>query len=123
VPDLAAWSNALDGTSLLREDTKARAWSPAVSNSGRPLPYGFGWFVQRVGGAKLVWHYGYWTANSSLFIKAPERGLAFVILANSDGLSASYPLGAGDLMSSAFGREFVQAFVLGEAPLPGPAIQ
>ncbi|MFL5432523.1 MAG: serine hydrolase domain-containing protein [Myxococcales bacterium] len=118
VPDLAAWSNALDGTSLLREDTKAHAWSPALSNSGGPLPYGLGWFVQRVSDAKLVWHYGYWVANSSLFIKAPEQRLAFIILANSDGLSASYPLGAGDLMSSPFAREFVQAFVLGKAPLP-----
>ncbi|MFL5456517.1 MAG: hypothetical protein ACJ78X_08965, partial [Myxococcales bacterium] len=74
---------------------------------------------QRVSDAKLVWHYGYWVANSSLFIKAPEQRLAFIILANSDGLSASYPLGAGDLMSSPFAREFVQAFVLGKAPLPG----
>ena len=117
VPDLAAWSNALDGTSLLHEATKALAWSPAVSTTGSLLPYGLGWFVQRIGDAKLVWHYGYWIANSSLFIKAPEQRLAFIILANSDGLSASYPLGAGDLMSSAFGREFVQAFVLGKAPL------
>jgi CubicO group peptidase (beta-lactamase class C family) len=121
VPDLAAWSNALDGTALLREETKAIAWSPAVSTKGDPLPYGLGWFVQRIGDAKLVWHYGYWVANSSLLIKAPEQRLAFIILANSDGLSASYPLGAGDLMSSPFGREFVRAFVLGKAPLPEAA--
>jgi CubicO group peptidase (beta-lactamase class C family) len=88
VSDTAVYSRALDGTALLREDTRARAWAPTVSLSGATLPYGMGWFTQTTQGVKLVWHYGYWTANSSLFIKVPERGLAFIVLANSDGLSA-----------------------------------
>jgi CubicO group peptidase (beta-lactamase class C family) len=117
VTDLAIYSNALDGTALLREDTRARAWTPAVSLDGSSLPYGEGWFVQTLRGVKLVWHYGYWTANSSLFIKVPERGLCFILLANSDGLSSSYPLAAGDVMVSPFAREFLAAFVLGNAPL------
>jgi hypothetical protein len=30
---------------------------------------------------QLVWHYGWDRANASLIIKAPERGLTFVLLA------------------------------------------
>jgi hypothetical protein len=41
--------------------------------------------------ATLVWHYGYWTASSTLVIKVPARNLTFVLLANTDGLSAPYP--------------------------------
>ena len=118
VTDMALYSNALDGTALLREETRARAWTPTVSLSGATLPYGMGWFTQTLRSVKLVWHYGYWTANSSLFIKAPERGLALIVLANSDGLSAQFPLADGDVTTSPFGREFIGAFVTGCAALP-----
>ena len=66
-------------------------------------------------GHTLVWHYGYWTGNSSLIIKEPSRGLTFVVLTNSDQLSAPFRLGAGDLMSSTVAQAFVDAFVTGPA--------
>ena len=66
----------------------------------------------------LQWHYGYWTGNSSLIIRAPERGLAFVLLANSDGLSRGTSLGTGNLLSSPAARAFLDAFVFGRATLP-----
>jgi hypothetical protein len=69
----------------------------------------------------VVWQYGLWTANSSLILKVPERQLTFILLANTDGLSSPYPLGAGTLESSPWAREFLDAFVLGSAPLPGAA--
>jgi len=66
-----------------------------------------------VSGHTLVWHYGYWTGNSSLIIKEPARGLVFVALTNSDQLSAPFKLGVGDLMSSTVAQVFVNAFVTG----------
>src|SRR5207249_10430434 len=95
VTDMAVYSNALDGTALLRDDTRARAWTPTISLSGATLPYGMGWFTQTLQGVKLVWHYGYWIANSPRLIKAPEKGLTSVLLANTDGLGAQFPLGPG----------------------------
>ena len=56
-----------------------------------------------------------WTANSSLILKVPDRQLTFILLANTDGLSSPYPLGAGTLESSPWAREFLDAFVLGSA--------
>jgi len=47
----------------------------------------------------------------------PSRHRTFVALANSDGLSAKFSLGSGDLMSSPVAREFLEAFVFGDAPL------
>ena len=65
-----------------------------------------------------MWHYGLWTAISSLIIKVPSRGLTFVVLANTDALSPSYALRAGSLDSSPWARAFLDAFVFGTAAVP-----
>ena len=65
-----------------------------------------------------MWHYGLWTAISSLIIKVPSRGLTFVVLANTDALSSPYPLAAGRLDSSPWARAFLDAFVFGTAAVP-----
>ncbi len=116
--DLARYSIAIDRNEFLRPETQARVFTPAASTRGDTLPYGLGWFVQRISGVRLQWHYGYWTGNSSLIIRVPDRELAFVLLANSDGLSRNTALGAGDLLSSPAARAFLDAFVFGQAIVP-----
>jgi len=111
--DVARYSAALDAGRFLSAATRARAYTPARGAGNRMLPYGLGWFVSTVDGHTLVWHYGYWTGNSSLIIKEPSRGLTFVVLTNSDQLSARFKLGIGDLMSSTVAQAFVKAFVTG----------
>jgi len=116
--DVAAFSMAMDRDALLRPETKALAWTPVVTPAGATLPYGLGWFSTLYKGVRIIWHYGYWTANSSLIVKVPDRGLTFVVLANTDGLSSAYPLGSGKLDSSPWAREFLDTFVIGSVPLP-----
>jgi len=116
--DMAAFSMALDRNALLRPETKGLAFSPVTNPAGGSFPYGLGWFATDYKGVRVVWHYGLWTANSSLIIKIPDRSLTFVVLANSDGLSAPYQLGAGRLDTSPWAREFLEAFVIGAVPLP-----
>ena len=116
--DYAAFSMALDRDALLAPATKALAFTPLVSPSGESLPYGLGWFVTDYKGVRVVWHYGYWTASSSLVIKVPAQGLTFVLLANTDGLSAPYPLGSGKLEASPWAREFLETFAVARLPLP-----
>jgi CubicO group peptidase (beta-lactamase class C family) len=111
--DVARYSTALDAGQFLSAETRALAYTPARGAGDRVLPYALGWFVSSVRGHTLVWHYGYWTGNSSLIIKEPSRGLTFVVLTNSDQLSARFRLGAGDLMSSTVAQAFVNAFVTG----------
>lgn len=119
VLDMAEYSIAIDENRFLMEETKAQVFSPTISTHGGELPYGLGWFVQDLEGVRLVWHYGWWTANSSLIIKVPERELAFIILANTDMLSRAFPnIGNGDIRLSVVALEFLNAFVFGEAKLP-----
>ena len=111
--EMARYSTALDAGQFLSAATRTLAYTPARGAGNRVLPYGLGWFISVVNGHTLVWHYGYWTGNSSLIIKEPSRGLTFVALTNSDQLSARFKLGAGDLMSSTVAQAFVNAFVTG----------
>lgn len=119
--DVAAFSMALDRDALLRPETRALAFAPAVTPLGDTLPHALGWFSTRYKGVRVVWHYGLWTAISSLIIKVPERRLTFVVLGNSDALSQAYRLGAGDLNSSPWAREFLETFVIGGLALPAGA--
>jgi CubicO group peptidase (beta-lactamase class C family) len=111
--DVARYSTALDAGQFLSAATRTLAYTPSRGAGNRILPYGLGWFISTVRGHILVWHYGYWTGNSSLIIKEPSRGLTFVALTNSDQLSAPFKLGTGDLMSSTVAQAFVNAFVTG----------
>jgi len=123
--DVAKYSIAIDENMFLTEETQALVFSPTVSVNGDTLPYGLGWFIHRQAGVKLIWHYGYWTANSSLIIKVPEKELAFIILANTDMLSKAFP-GIGtdsDVTRSVVAEEFLNAFVFGNAELPNDPFQ
>ncbi len=125
VVDLAKYDAAIDRHLLLKAETQERAWTAAVSTGGRTLPYGLGWFVQQQDGVKLIWHYGHWPQSfSSLILKVPERKLTFILLANSDALSAPFNgLGGGNVMASAFADTFFRIFVREELmgrSLPDP---
>lgn len=118
VLDLAAFSMALDRGDVIGQAARDAAFAPTISLAGDTLPYGLGWFVTRYRGERVVWHYGLWTAISSLIIKVPSRNLTFVVLANADALSSPYPLAAGKLGTSPWARAFLDAFVFGTAKVP-----
>jgi len=124
VIDLAKFDAALDANTLVTAATKELMWTPTVSNSGQKLPYGLGWFTQSYRGVRLIWHYGHWPPSvSSLLVKIPDEGLTFIVLANTDGLSAPFQLASGDIMISLVALTFYKDFFL--APRygePFPAI-
>ena len=116
--DIAAFSMAMDRDALLQPATKTLAYTPVIGPSGETFPYGLGWFSTMYKGVRIIWHYGLWTANSSLIVKVPDRQLTFVVLANSDALSSAYPLGEGKLETSPWARAFLDTFVIGSVSLP-----
>ena len=121
VEDMARYSIAIDQGRFLEPETWDQIFTPARSASGAELPYGFGWFLQVHEGTLLQWHHGWWIANSSLIVRAPERGLALIVAANTDRLSSAYQLGGdGNVMRSDVARLFVESFVLGDNDLPSP---
>ena len=117
IDDMLKYAVAFDGSLLLSDELKSKVFTPMISNTGKTLPYGLGWFVQEKEGIKITWHYGYWTGMSSLIIRIPEKKLSFVLMANSDMLSAPYPLGNGDIWVSPYAKEFLKSFVLDGAKL------
>src|SRR5215212_1069274 len=117
VADMLTFAMAIDSDKLLTSNERSMLFEPAKSTTGATLPYAIGWFSQNIRGVQVQWGYGYWIANSSLIIRVPSRQRTFVALANSDGLSAPFSLGSGDLESSSVAREFLQAFVFGDAIL------
>jgi CubicO group peptidase (beta-lactamase class C family) len=122
VLDVARFSVALDQHRLLSPQSKAAMLTPSRSNSGQRLPYGLGWFVQDIAGKRVVWHYGWWPdAYSALLIKVPEQELTMVLLANSDGASAPFGLGDGNLLHSPFAVVFINSFVNTDSAEPSPA--
>ena len=116
--EMLAFSMALDRDALIPANLKSQMFTPTTLSTGQVSPYGLGWFATEYKGVKVVWHYGLWTAISSLIIKVPDRQLTFVLLANTEALSAPYALAAGHLEQSPWAREFLDTFVVGNAPLP-----
>lgn len=111
VLDMAKYDIAVDQHRFLTKETQQLAFTPFTSTKGEALPYGLGWFTQDYKGTRLIWHYGYWTGNSSLILKVPERNLTFIAMANTDNLSRPTDLGAGDVLSSPVGLAFLETFI------------
>jgi CubicO group peptidase (beta-lactamase class C family) len=111
VLDMAKFDVAMDHNLIVSAETKAAMFSRTISNSGKPLPYGLGWFVQEHAGVKLIWHYG-WApkAYSSLILKVPEKDVTLILFANSEGASADFQLGRGDVLRSPFAAAFLNIF-------------
>jgi CubicO group peptidase (beta-lactamase class C family) len=114
VLDMAKYDIAIDQNKFLTKETQQLAFTPTRSTKGEELPYGLGWFTQDYKGTKLLWHYGYWTGNSSFILKVPERNMTFIIMANSDNLSRPTDLGSGDALSSPVGVAFLKTFIFPE---------
>ena len=111
VRDLANFDITLTYGFLLAPASRNLAWTQTFAGPV-PLPTGLGWFVQAYNGQPLVWQFGQIDdAYSSLIIKVPNRGLTFILLANSDGLTAPFTLSAGDVTASLFARLFLKSFV------------
>ncbi len=109
VRDLARLDKDLDATVLLAPETLAAAWTPMPDRAGQTTPMGLGWFVQFYRGERVVWHFGHVpNAYSSLILKLPAKGITFILLANSDGLSNPFQLPAGDVTRSPFATVFLK---------------
>jgi CubicO group peptidase (beta-lactamase class C family) len=118
VRDLAAISIALDQDQFLGPVTKDLMLSPTIEIDGPDKTYGLGWYVQTHEGVRLEWHGGEWNAQSALILRARQRGLTFLAVANTRRMSGAYNMGLGDVMESGPARLFVESFVLGDDPLP-----
>ena len=100
----------LDSNGFLKQESLDLAWNPVViPSTGFVSPMGLGWFVQSHRGQRVVWHFGnVGSAYSSLLLKLPDQKITFILLANSDGLSATFQLPAGNVTKSLFATLFLR---------------
>ena len=112
VLDMAKYDIAIDRHMFLKKETQEKAWTPFVSNGGKRLPYGLGWFVMNHHGVKLVWHNGHWGSGfSAFYLKVPEKNVSVIMLANSESLiDHQYQIGevmVDDIINNGFACAFL----------------
>lgn len=84
VGDMAKWDAALYREDLLRRTSMIQMWTAAKTRNGAmfPLNYGFGWFLDRYHGHRMIQHTGGTPGFSSAFFRFPDDHLTIIILTN-----------------------------------------
>jgi CubicO group peptidase (beta-lactamase class C family) len=118
--DLAKWDEALRTHALLSEvemrialtparlrDGSEPAWPGGEAGGdnlypGRPVAYGFGWFLDPWQGRPRMWHHGETMGFRSVVERFPTEGVTVVLLANRDDLDLKAL--ALDIAAAEFGR-------------------
>lgn len=86
--DIAPWDAAINGDKLVRSQTRTAIFTPVRLNTGRSIPYGFGWSVDaNPGGRSFHWHAGSVPGFTSFYFRVPQEGLAVAVLTNIGGRS------------------------------------
>ncbi len=82
--DLAKWDAALYTETLLEKSSLEQMWVPAKINNGAtaPFSYGFGWFIDRYHGHRIVQHSGGTPGFSSAIYRILDDRLTVIILTN-----------------------------------------
>lgn len=82
--DLAKWDAALYTERLLKKSSGEQLWAPARINNGAtaPFSYGFGWFIDRYHGHRIVQHSGGTPGFSSVIYRFIDDRLTVIMLTN-----------------------------------------
>lgn len=95
--DMVAWAKVVRARSVIAPASWTRLQSPATLNSGRPYPYGMGWFVEELNGHPYLQHGGAWQGFKAQLSYFAASDLTVVVLANSrtaDQLAIANRVGA-----------------------------
>src|SRR5579859_2903412 len=105
IDDLAKWDRALREHSLLSEAEMRPALvpvqptaGPAESDNGKPVSYGFGWFLDPYKGHRRMWHDGETMGFRTTIQRFTDDDLTVIVLANRTDINpAELALKAADL--------------------------
>jgi CubicO group peptidase (beta-lactamase class C family) len=89
IDDLSKWDRALREPTLLTaaEMRPALTPVPATHPDGRPVSYGFGWFLDPYDGHRRMWHYGETVGFQSNIQRFRDDRLTVIVLVNRDDLN------------------------------------
>jgi CubicO group peptidase (beta-lactamase class C family) len=118
VDDLAKWDEALRKNVLLPKGEMAAALLPIHLNNGvlpnwpaeknednlapgKPVSYGFGWFLDPYNGRPRMWHSGSTSGFRTVIDRFPDENLTIIILSNRTDVDVSQlALKVADLMDA-----------------------
>jgi CubicO group peptidase (beta-lactamase class C family) len=85
VGDLLTWSDHMLGPDPSTQAIVAEQERPGHLDSGRPLHYGLGVFIDEYKGQPEIWHDGATAGYRSFLAQYPQSKLSVAVLCNSDG--------------------------------------
>jgi CubicO group peptidase (beta-lactamase class C family)/imidazolonepropionase-like amidohydrolase len=88
--DLEAWSRTVRERRVLTRESWELMLSPVRLNSGRPHPYGFGWFLDTFKGARVNQHGGSWQGFRTQFTRFEASDLTVVVLTNGGHVAPEF---------------------------------
>ncbi len=110
VADLAKYEIAFQQGVIASGEVEEKLMRPAQFNDGSPSPYGYGWYFQTHEGKKLMWHSG-WDPDagySAMYLRLPEQNMAFIALANGEGIWWGNSLTQAEIHKSPLAQQFLQ---------------
>lgn len=82
VLDFAKWEAAVRGRKVLKAESWAEMFEPAVLSDGKTYPYGFGWFLDRFAGHPAQHHSGSWQGFVTQYVRYLDANTAVIVLLN-----------------------------------------
>ncbi len=84
--DVAKWDAALCTEKLVRRASLELAFTSGKLNSGKETGYGFGWFINRVNGHRVIEHGGAWQGFKAYIARYVDDKLAVALFVNVAGV-------------------------------------
>lgn len=81
--DMLKWDRALYNDSPFNKELLEMAFTPAVTTSGKEVPYGLGFRLRQYNGSKVVYHNGLWEGSRTNFHRFIEQGNTIIVLNNT----------------------------------------
>ena len=81
--DMIAWDRALRAGAVLDLKSWQQVYEPVRLTSGNRYPYGFGWFVDSIGGQTRIQHNGAWQGFKADISRFLGDDMTIIVLANA----------------------------------------
>ena len=89
VVDLCKWQLALNKNRLIREESYRRMVTPGKLNDGKPITYGYGFFLSNLDGHRKIQHNGGINGFRTQLSYYPDDDLTIVVLCNTGSAKAA----------------------------------
>lgn len=83
VNDLFKWNQSLTENTIINDTILAKAFLPGKTNSGKSVPYGFGFRLKQENDSNLIYHNGVWNGFHNTLRRYETDDITIIILSNN----------------------------------------